>query len=155
MKRWLGYLCAMAAVVGLSANGSVGKDIGKLQPVQVVYLSCNGSEVLLQTDTGDWGQGNGVSNALQDMKASSSAEVFLEMADYLLLSPDCEDLLPEMMDLLRPSCALCLTDGQPDMGQVGAYLQSHSPRITMNQYRAGQRQLQMLVTQEGRMALVS
>lgn len=155
MKRWLCYLCALAAVVGLGSNGSAGKDIGKLQPVQVVYMTCKNGRVLLQTDTGDWGQGDALVDALQNMKASSSREVFLETADYLLLSPECESLLPAVTDLLRPSCALCLIDGQPDMGQVGAYLQLHSPHTTLVQYRAGDRQLQTLVTQEGRMELVS
>lgn len=130
-------------------------DIGKLQPVQVVRLTCPRGQVRMETDTGDFGTGENLKEALIDMKQSAPAEVFLDTADYLIVSPGCIDLLPAMMKYLRPSCAVCVEDGKPDMEQVGLYLQQHSPDTTLMQYRAGQRDLPTLVTREGRMHLVS
>lgn len=155
MKRWLWYIGIIVAIAVLSGKASAGEDIGKLQPVQVVYLSSNRGQIILQTDTGDCGVGENLKEAFDDMKASASREVFLDTADYLLLSPECESLIPAMAKKLRPSCGICLTEGQPDMGQVGAFLQHHSPGVTLTRYRAGERELEKLVNQEGGMELVS
>ena len=155
MKRWLWYIGIIASVAALGGKPSAGTDIANLQPVQVIYLSCPEGEVCIETDTGDWGMGETLKDALEDMKSASSREVFLDTADYLLLSSECIDLLPAMMEKLRPSCAISLTDGGPDMEQAGAYLQQHTPTITLIKYRAGEDQLQTLVTREGRMELVS
>lgn len=155
MKRWLWYLGVVAAVAALSAKPSAGKDIGKLQPVQAVCVSCSEGMVLVQTDTGDWGEGETLPGAVERMKETAAGEVFLETADYLLLSPDCADLLPAMMEYLRPSCSVCLMEGDPDMEKVGSFMQIHAPQVTLMRYRAGDRKLQTLVTQDGRMCLVS
>lgn len=155
MKRWLWYIGIVVAIAALGGKTSAGTDIAKLQPVQVVHLSCLEGQVLIETDTGDWGSGETLKDALNEMKASASREVFLDTADYLIVSQDCIDLLPAMMKQLRPSCNVCLENGQPDMAQVGAFLQQHTPEITLMEYRAGERQLQTLVTREGRMELVS
>ena len=155
MKRWLWYIGIIGVIAALGGKASAGTDVGKLQPVQVVRLSCPKGQVVIETDTGEWGTGESLKAAFEDMKAASVREVFLETADYLILSSDCIDLLPAMMKKLRPSCAVCLTEGQPDMAQVGAFLQHHAPHITLMRYRAGERQLQTLVSREGRMELVS
>jgi hypothetical protein len=142
-------------IAALSGKTAAGTDIAKLQPVQVVHLSCSEGQVVVRTDTGDWGMGETLKDALRNMMAASPQEIFLDTADYLLLSENCIDLLPAMMRYLRPSCAVCLSEGAPDMGQVGAFLQHHAPKATLVRYRAGVRQLQTLVTREGRMELVS
>lgn len=155
MKRWLWYIGIIAAVAALGGKPSAGTDVANLQPVQVIYLSCPEGQIVIETDTGDRGTGETLKDALRDMKAASSREIFLDTADYLLLSAECIDLLPAMMKQLRPSCALCVTDGTPDMEQAGAFLQQHTPTVTLVSYRAGGDQLQTLVTREGRMELVS
>lgn len=155
MKRWLWYIGIVAVIAALSGKPSAGKDIGKLQPIQVVRLTCPQGQVCMETDTGDVGMGENLKSALADMKLSAPAEIFLDTADYLIISPGCMDLLPAVMQYLRPSCSVCLEEGKPDMEQVGVYLQQHAPSITLMQYRAGERDLPTLVTREGRMRLVS
>lgn len=155
MKRWLWYLGVVIAVAALSGKASAGEDIGKLQPVQVVYVSCQQGYVVIETDTGDWGAGESLKDAMGNMQAAATGEIFLDTADHLLLSPECIGLLPALMEVLRPSCAVCLADGQPDLEQSGVFLQHHTPKVTLVRYRAGERDLQTLVTREGRMELVS
>lgn len=155
MKRWLWLIGAAVAVAVLSGNASPGKDVGKLQPVEVVYLACREGGVAIETDTGDLGIGANLAEAMEDMKAAAPGEVFLETADHLLLSPECIDLMPALMSILRPSCSVCLTEGAPDMEQVGLFLRVHRPRSTLARYRAGERGIETLVTGEGRMELVS
>lgn len=155
MKQWLWYAGVVLLIAALGGDSSAGKDVGKLQPVQSVYMTCQGKSVVIETDTGDLGKGDTLEAAVEDMKASAVGEVFLETADYLLLSAECVELLPEAMKLLRPSCSVCLADEQPDMQQVGAYLQIHAPRTTLIRYRAGERNLQTLLIKEEGMELVS
>lgn len=155
MKRWLWYIGIIVAVAALSGKSSAGMDIGKLQPVQVVRLTCPRGQVRMETDTGDSGTGENLKEALADIKLSAASEIFLDTADYLIVSPGCVDLLPAMLQYLRPSCAVCIEKGKPNMEQVGLYLQQHSPDITLMQYRAGQCDLPTLVTRGGRMHLVS
>lgn len=155
MKRWLWYLLVIAAVAALSGKNPSGTDVGRLQPVQVVRVSSTAGQILIQTDTGDLGQGETLKEAFEDMKNTASSKVFLDTADYLILSPKCKSLLPALMEYLRPACSVCLEDGEPDLEQVGKFLEVHDPKLTLMRYRAGQRELKTLVTREGRMELVS
>lgn len=155
MKRWLVYLGIIVAVAVLSAEPSAGKDIGKLQPVQVVCISRMDGMVTVQTDTEDRGTGKTLAAAVADMQETSVGDVFLETADHLLLSRDSEPMLSEAMGLLRPSCTLCWMEGEPDLKNLGAFLQVHIPEVILRDYKAGERIVQTLVTRDGRMQLVS
>ena len=148
MKRWLWYIGVVAAIAALSGKAAAGIDVAKLQPVQVVRLTCPEGEVVLETDMGDWGMGETLKDALKDLNAAASWV-------YVLVSLDCVVLVAAMMKQLRPSCSVCLGEGELDMAQVGAYLQQHAPEVTLMEYRAGEHQLKTLVMREGRMKLVS
>ena len=154
MKKWLWFLIGLIGLVTFGSDQSAGKDVGKLQPVQVVCLQRTGGEVRIWTDTGDFGLGTDLQTALDHMSATAAAEVFLETADYLLISRDCLELLENVAALVRPSCSICLMEGDPDMENVAQFLTRHIPRITLMEYRAGERKLETLKTTDGRMTLV-
>lgn len=155
MKKWLWYLAVLAFVTVLGRKPTSGNDIGKLQPVQVVCILRQENGVVVQTDTGDWGVGDTLWSATENMKETATKDVFLETADHLLLAPSCVELLPQIMEMLRPSCSLCLMEGEPDLEQVGQFLEFHRPELTLTQYQAGKRDLPTLKTENGRMTLVS
>ena len=155
MKRWLFFGAFVVAAVLLSGKGALGSDVGKLQPVQVVCVSGGADGVKIETDTGDMGTGSDLEQAFENMKATSPAELFLDTAEYLLVARGCEDLISQMMTYLRPSCAVCIVDGEAELEKVGAFLHQHEPRRTLLHYRAGQRELPTLKVREGRMELVS
>mgnify|MGYP007119881365 CR=1 FL=1 len=155
MKRWLCYFFAIVAVAALSGKSSAGQEIGDLQPIQTVALTFEQGMVVIRTDTDNCGIGQSLPDAVADMEASASGKLFLETADYLLLAPECRDLVPAMMEYLRPSCILCMMEGQPELELVADFLKHHDPKVTMLRYRAGDRRLQTLITQKGRMELVS
>lgn len=155
MKHWLWYLAIAVAAGVLGSRNSVGSDIGQLQPVQVVRVMTENGQVLIQTDTGDWGAGDSLSAAVDNMKKTSAAEIFLDTADYLLISEETEPLLPELRSYLRPSCMICREGGQADLQLAGQYLETHSLDTTLIRWLADRPQLPILITQEGRMTLVS
>ena len=155
MKKWLWLSAAFIAVAVVGTKPSAGKDVAKLQPVQVVCLSRSGDDITVWTDTGDWGAGATLKAAVENMKMAATGEIFLETADYLLLTPDCRAVLGDAGVFLRPSCSICLLEGEPDMERIGQFLELHAPEVTMMEYRAGRHRLQTLKTIDGRMSLVS
>ena len=86
MKRWL--LWAALAVIALAAGLGDRTDIGKLQPVALLQLSREARTLVIETDTGDMGQGETLEEAFEDLKQSTPAAIFLETADYLLVTED-------------------------------------------------------------------
>ena len=147
MKRWLAYLAAFAL---LAFTADRGTDIGKLMPVEVVWLAMENGQVYLQTDTGDMGRGADVETALQDMKASALGTIFLDTADYLIVAEGSEALLSQMYDILRPSCMVCVASQMPPMDRVAAFLTTHEPGVTLRSYRVVQNPLPKLEMDEGR-----
>lgn len=151
MKKWI----VAAALVAVSVAGRSGTDVAKLQPVQVVAVTKQDGQVLLQTDTGSFGIGADVAAALSDMGRTSASEVFLDTAEFLLVDPKCEDQLPALEELLRPACMVCRMEGDVELEDVGSFLRNHSPERTLKDWRAGEVIHQVLVTKEGRTELVS
>lgn len=155
MKKWLWILGALAAAAVIGSKPSAGTDVGKLQPVQVVCIERADDNVIVWTDTGDQGVGEDFNAAVQDMKNAAIGEIFLETADHVLLSPGSLAQLENAASMLRPSCSVCLFEGELNLEQVGRFLEIHAPERTLMEYRAGLRKLQTLKSIDGRMTLVS
>ncbi len=154
MKKWLFFFACLGIVAALSGEGLAGKDVASLEPVQAVYLAADGQKITVQTDTGAKGSGKNLDSALQNLHETTPALVFLDTADYLLVDPELKYLIPSVQDLLRPSCAICLTKGNPDMEKVGEFLKIHESPITLKDYLAGKRNLPTLKTTGEAMYLV-
>lgn len=153
MKRW-GYLLLVVLAAAMPGGRTgAGTDVAKLHPVEVVSVACTEGMIRVQTDTGDTGVGTSLRSAIEDLHRTASAEVFLETAEYLLI--DREEMLVELMDYLRPSCSVCILQGEVQLEYVASYLQLHRPTATLRKYRAGMKGLQILRVTEGRMELVS
>lgn len=147
MKRWLLYL-AVLTILGTSS--SRGADIGKLAPVEAVWLTENNGQVYLECDTGDAGRGETMQAALEDMKAAAMGTIFLETADYLIVEQGMEALLEQAYDFLRPSCKICVAQSKPDLQNVAMFLNAHEPQVTLRQYQVEQKKLPTLREEEGR-----
>lgn len=136
MKRW-GYLLAALAAVGfLSRLPHPAEDIAKLEPVQLVYIHMEEGLLRLETDTGAAGSGKTLSEAAENMKQTAPAEIFLETAEYLILSEDVA-VTEEFYTLLRPACRVVITNQKPDLQQTAQYLSVHQPGLTLARIRAG------------------
>ena len=137
MKKWLFCLACLGVVAALSGEGLAGRDVATLEPVQTVYLAADGGAITLQTDTGAKGSGKNLDAALENLHQTTSSIVFLDTAEYLLVDPKLTHLIMSMQHSLRPSCRICLVNGQPDVEQSGAFLKTHQPEMTMKDYLAG------------------
>lgn len=150
MKRWIIYIAVLAGAGFFGASAFHGTDIAELAPVEVVWLSDNGGQVYLHTDSDNIGWGENVTAALADMKAAAPGSIFLETADYLIVEVGAEELLAQVYDILRPSCKICVAQGMPDLKAAAAFLDAHEPAVTLRQRQAGRNDLPLLSEQAGR-----
>ena len=151
MKQW--PVMAAAAVLILVLSPFRGTDIGKLRPAQWVYLSRQEDTVWLETDTGDRGGGTDVLSALEDLRRSAPGELFLETADYALVSREALRDLPQLRNVLRSGVEVCLAEEKPDEN-TAAYLRAHNPGLTLREYFSGEGALPVLAAEEGRWMFV-
>lgn len=154
MKYWAWYIGAVVLVAALGWMPFQGTDVARLQPVELISVSQEENRVLVETDTGDSGRGETLELALEDLKNSTPGEIFLETAEYLLITPEGQSLLPELTKTLRPSCKVCLREGIVDLEEAAAYLSAHEPWLTLQDYRTGEKNLPTLRMEGGRGHLV-
>ncbi|MDO5153925.1 MAG: hypothetical protein Q4D50_11305 [Eubacteriales bacterium] len=151
MKRWI-ILAAAAAVVLMSPSRKE-TDVGELLPVELLYIYKEESGIWVQTDTGDLGIGADLQSALKDLKETAPGKIFLDTADYLIITKETVDLLPQLWGILRPSTEVCL--GINADTQAAAFLSAHKPGVTLNDIRSGGRFLPTLIRTGERYYLVS
>jgi len=132
-----------------------GNDVGKLRPVELVTMRREGGGVVLETDTGDFGRGEDPLAALEDLKRSAPGALFLDTADYFLVTRETENLLPELWEVLRPAVEICVIPGETDLEAAVEYLRAHSPEVTLLQWRTQGKDLPELHTEGGEYRLVN
>lgn len=152
MKRWALYGATILGAILLSASPFRGTDIAQLAPVEVVWLAEDDDQVFLMTDTGDWGRGKDVREALSALKASSPGTVFLDTADYLIVETNAEEFLNQVADILRPSCMLCRAGSMPDLQEAAAFLIAHESGVTLRQWQEERMKLPLLKEEERRLS---
>lgn len=97
-------------------------DLAKLEPVQTVAIRTEENKVILQTDTGSKGIGNTVDDAINDLEEGTPGVIYLDTAQYLLLT---KEAIPYMLGIenhLRDSVRVCLWDGKGSLKIADKYL---------------------------------
>lgn len=151
MKRWIILAAAVAAALMFPSHSKA--DVGELLPVELLYIYKDENGIQVQTDTGNLGTGSDLRSALENLKATAPGEIFLDTADYLIITKDTANLLPQLWDILRPATEVCL--GVNADTQAAAFLSAHKPGVTLNDIRSGGRFLPTLIRTGERYRLVS
>ena len=154
MKKCILFVLAVAVLTYFVNNGSLGRDVSQLQPVQILRITRQDGGILIETDFGMQGIGESIHAALEDLRRHSLSEVFLDTADYLLVDETVKEKLPQLMEELRPSCAVVIEEGKAKLEEAAQYLQTHRPWQTLLDYCAGNKEIPKLKTTEEGMALV-
>lgn len=132
MKRIIIYCMILAALCVLPVER---QDVADLEPIQVVWLNREGNTVVLETDTEDKGTGETVAEALADMKHKSLGIVYLDTAQYLLVSEDARELIPQITEYLKGSVRICLWDGAGKVADAARYMQSHKTGCELKKWQ--------------------
>ena len=100
-------------------------NIADLLPIRAVALYLDGDAIVLETDTEHKGDGSSAVIALQDLKKNTPAVVYLDTAEYLLVSKAAVRFVEELRDSLKPSVKVCVCDAADKVEAVAAYLDVH------------------------------
>lgn len=122
MKRIIWYLLILTVILLLPVKPS---EVGSLEPIQVVWLSVENENVVMKTDTDDQGKGQNISEALKDMKLHSEGLVYLDTAQFLLVSENAVSRISEIKPLLKGSVRVCLWGGEGELSDAARYMQAH------------------------------
>lgn len=102
-----------------------GADVAKLLPIEAVAVYVDEGMVVLETDTEDVGRGLTAKEALEDLKKTTSAIVYLDTAKYLLLSGEALREVSELRNWLKPSVRVCVCDAAGKVKASVKYLDVH------------------------------
>ncbi|MBR5529763.1 MAG: hypothetical protein IKU57_04745 [Oscillospiraceae bacterium] len=132
MKRSFLYMLILAVVLLLPAKAT---DVGKLRPVQTIAVYKAGAAYVIETDTEDIGRGESLSAAIENLKATTPATIYLDTAQYLLVRD--ETLLDMLKPYLKDTVRVCQFKGKPPMDQVSKFLSAHAEKVTLDNWEKG------------------
>ena len=156
MRRWLIWCIALGtAVVLTKGENSARLDIAKLEPAQVLLVEERAGQLIVTTDMGHLGCGRTLTEAVEDMKQTAAGVVFLDTAEYLLLAPSAEKYVPELTQLLRPSCRVCMIYGTMELKTAADYLSVHEPGLTLRDWKKNKSELPKIIASKGRVYLAN
>ena len=161
MKQMAFWLVLAALVSALGLWPTKAHDAAELLPAQVLVVDASRGIVTVRADCGGSGSGKNLDEALGDMRAHASGELFLQTADYVILSERAWYLLPQAVicGALRPAARIIRAEGElPQADTALTFLQAHPPELTLTgAYAALLRgepvQAQTLRQSDGRLSL--
>lgn len=149
MKKILLYILLLGAALILPLEGT---DVGKLLPVELVQLDKVGDTVVVSTDVGAAGVGDTVEAAIHDMGRTTAGIVFLDTADYLLVTESAMEEVEDIGKHLKRSVRICKQNAELNLKDAAAYLSVHKPECKLRSYQGAQT-LQMLTEENGKVIL--
>lgn len=144
------YLFLLAAVAVLFPGR--GTDVGELLPVELVRLTVHDGVIMAAADTGDFGLGATLPEAMEDLRITAPGNVFLETADYLLVTEETKGQWQCLEKWFRPGTLVYAVGEDVDPEQAAAFLRSHTGGIPLNRLEVTA-VLPKLISSEGRVKI--
>ncbi len=149
MKRIMIYIAVLVAALLVPLRGT---DVGKLEPVGLLQLYKEDGTVVIVTDTGDSGRGATVDAAFDDLEATTSGIIYLDTADFLLVSKEAAGEVQFLEQYLKPSIRVCFANKDIDPVLAAEYLAVHRPATKLKAYNAAEN-AEFLTQENGRLNL--
>lgn len=122
MKKWI-WLGALLLLL-LPQRGT---DVGELLPVEVLLIEKEAGQYAVTTDTGNTARGDSLEAAMDTLRNTAPGVIFLDTADYVLLTGETLDCMDALPDLVRPGTKVYAVEGAADPEKLGAFLRAHGP----------------------------
>lgn len=100
-------------------------DVAKLLPIEAVAVYMEDGAVVLETDTENKGSGETVTQALDALKTNTPAVVYLDTAEFLLVSEDAVRWVDELRLFLKPTVKVCVCEVAGQVKNTAKYLEVH------------------------------
>lgn len=132
MKRILIYCVIVAGVLTIPVRRL---DVGDLIPVQTVWLYRENDRIVLETDTKDKGTGTTLEEALENLEENCIGIIYLDTAEFLLVSENAVDQLMPIKAFLKGSVKVCRWDQSAGVEEAGKYMAAHKIGLPLRQCR--------------------
>lgn len=116
-----------------------GTDVGKLLPVETLLIEKEAERYVVSTDTGNSARGDTLEAAMDALRASAPGVIFLDTADYVLLTGETLECVEELSGFVRPGTQIYTVAGSPDLGKIGGFLEAHGPDAPLYQVQKGEK----------------
>lgn len=132
--KWIAY----AVILGLLFLVPVERlDVAKLVPVQTVAMYTEPGTVVLETDTHNVGKGSSVSKALQNLEDTTAGVIYLDTAEFLLVSTDAQSYVDALREYLNPSVRVSMWDGKGAVDTAAKYLSTMENLPKLKHWKQG------------------
>lgn len=143
MRKSILYMLVLAAVLVCPTKAT---DVGKLQPVQTIAVYKNEDGYTVLTDTDDVGKGESIDSAIDNLKATTPATIYLDTAQYLIVNE--ESTIDSIRPHLKKNVKLCRFVGEPPMKSVSKFLSAHNAGVTLGDWQYGTKLLVLDCTKD-------
>ena len=134
MKRIGIYIVIMAILLLVPIKGA---DMGKLRPIEVVFVYRSGEQIVLETDMGDRGVGATGADALQNLKDTTPGIIYLDTAEYLLMTADAQEAVEQLRQDLHKSVRVCTAELGVDLELAAQFLPVHGDLPQLKGWQIG------------------
>ena len=134
MKRIIIYCLLLGAVLAIPVEKL---DVGKLEPVQAVWMYTAADKIVLETDTEDRGSGRSVDEALADLENRCKGIIYLDTAQFLLVSENSVDHIPALGHYLKGSVKVCQWEGKGSVADAAKYMAAHENGCKLSTWNQG------------------
>ena len=97
-------------------------DVAKLEPVQTVAVRVENRQLVIVTDTKNRGRGDSVAEAVADLKKNTPGVIYLDTAQYLLLTEDAVSCCEALKGHMGASVRVSLWDGKASVENAAKFL---------------------------------
>ncbi len=134
MKRCFIYILVLAVVLVIPVNRV---DIGKLRPVQAVVVYRDEANVVIETDTGDRGEGESAEEALKNLKATTPAVIYLDTADFIIVAENAQNDAQQLREHFRRAAEVYGFFGKAEAEAAAKYLSIHGGGLQLRVWKPG------------------
>lgn len=149
MKKTIIYGILLTAALLIPNEAT---DLEKMKPVEAVLVRMEDDLIIIETDTEDVGIGATVAQAMRNLEETTAGTIFLDTADYLLVTEGAEQQILEMAQYLKKSVRICYAEEQIDIVDAVEFLRAHRPEIKLRQWKDGA-EIEVLKEENGRLIM--
>lgn len=131
MKKIVLYAVLLGATLLVPVQGT---DVGKLIPVELLWIYKEDDAVVIDTDLGESGTGATVASAIENLKSTTAGIIFLDTADYLLVDDGARVEGAALGNYLKSSVRVCISEGEIDVKRAAKLLSAHKPETKLRDY---------------------
>jgi len=111
-------------------------NVGELVPIEAVAVYMYKDSVVLETDAEHTGYGKNAEEALESLKKNTAAVVYLDTAEYLLVSQDAVSQVEGLRPYLKPSVRVCICEAKGKVKDAAKYIEVHQKLPKLKDWQA-------------------